>query len=84
MIKFIEKKNCIKAYINNQEIGICEYFEEDNNWNIIHTKVNENYQGQGIAKKLVENVIVRANENNKKVTATCSYANKLLNEKNKK
>ena len=83
MIKFIEETNSIKAYINEQEIGVCEYIEKDNNWNIIHTKVNENYQGKGIAKKLVEKVITKANENNKKVTATCSYAKRILDNKNK-
>lgn len=83
MIKFIEEKNSIKAYINDQEIGVCEYIEEYNNLNIIHTKVNENYQGQGIAKKLVKKVITKANKDNKKLTATCSYAKKILDNKNK-
>jgi len=36
------------------------------------------YQGQGIAKKLVENVIQNAKRLNKKIEATCSYAQKLI------
>ena len=51
-------------------------------WNITHTEVNEKHQGQGIAKKLVENVMENAKRLNKSIEATCSYAKKVI-EKNK-
>ena len=40
------------------------------------------YQGQGIAEKLVENVMENAKRLNKSIEATCSYAKKVI-EKNK-
>lgn len=79
MIEYKEENNKIVAYDNNEIIGHCEYKNINDTWNIIHTKVNSNYQGQGIAKKLVEQVITKANKNNIKVTADCSYAKKILN-----
>ena len=41
---------------------------------IVHTIVDESLKGQGIAKKLVEDVIEYAKENSFKIKATCSYA----------
>lgn len=73
----IEKKRAV-AYDDNKEIGECDFIEENDVWNIIHTGVNSKYQGQGIARKLVECVIKNAKENNKKIIAECSYARKIL------
>ena len=56
-IKFIIDKQKSIALDNDILIGECEYIVNDNTWNIIHTTVNSNYQGQGIAKKLVLNVL---------------------------
>ena len=78
MIKYIKNNNSIEAYINNELIGKCEYIEDNYSINIIHTHVNKKYQGQGIAKELVENVI---KSTNKKIIADCSYAKKILNNK---
>lgn len=72
------------TYANwDKVIGRCEFEETENVWNIIHTKVNESYQGQGIAKQLVLEVISNAKTQKKKVVADCSYAKKVL-EKEKK
>ena len=73
----IEKKRAV-AYDDNKEIGECDFIEENDVWNIIHTGVNSKYQGQGIARKLVECVIKNAKENNKKIIVECSYARKIL------
>lgn len=73
----IEKERAV-AYDDNKEIGECDFIEENDVWNIIHTGVNSKYQGQGIARKLVECVIKNAKENNKKIIAECSYARKIL------
>ena len=51
-----------------------------NIWNIVHTVVNSKYQGQGIARKLVNCVIENALKENKEVIADCSYAKKVLDE----
>lgn len=73
----IENKRAA-AYDNDVEIGECDFIENNGTWNIIHTGVNSKYQGQGIARKLVECVIKNAKEYNKKIIAECSYARKIL------
>lgn len=82
-IKFDENNNKSIAYDKNIQVGECYFIEIENTWNIIHTEVNNSYQGQGIAKKLVLNIIVNAEKHNKKIIADCSYANKVLEKINK-
>ena len=80
MIKIIFEKNQNKsiAYDNNNKIGECDYIEEDDCWNIIHTEVDNSYQRQGIARKLVENILENAKIYNKKIIADCSYAKRVI------
>ena len=55
---------------------------DDNTLIIDHTFVDDSLRGQGIAAKLMLEVIKYAKENNKNIKATCSYALKWF-EKNK-
>lgn len=77
-IKFEKENNKSVAYDNNIEIGECVFVEEREYWNIVHTEVSPLYQGQGIARKLVESVIENARIYDKKLMADCSYAKKIL------
>ena len=83
MIKIIFKENKSVAYDDDKQIGECDFIEEEDTWNIIHTEVNDAYQGQGIARKLVECIIENANKRNKKLVAECSYAKIVLERQNK-
>ena len=71
-----EKKSV--ALDDNIEIGECTFEESENTWNIVHTGVGVNYQGQGIARKLVDCVIENAKKNNKSVIASCNYEKRVL------
>lgn len=75
-IKFEQDRTV--AYDNNTKVGECDFIENQDTWNITHTEVDNNYQGQGIARKLVETVIENAKNSNKKLIATCSYAKKVI------
>ena len=77
-IKFDEEKKQSVAYDNNIKIGECNYIESERCWNIIHTEVSNLYQGQGIARRLVENIIENAQKYNKNLIAECSYAKKVI------
>lgn len=77
-IKFEKKNNKIVAYDNNIKVGECVFIETGEYWNIIHTQVNNLYQGQGIARQLIKAVIENAKIYNKKIKADCSYAKKIL------
>ena len=77
-IKFDENNNKSVAYDNEIEIGVCEFIEQEDSWNIVHTEVSKLYQGQGIARRLVECVLENAKKYNINVIADCSYAKKLI------
>ena len=64
--------------LDENKVGECDFEKIDDIWNITHTEVDSDYQGQGIARKLVENVIENSQKYNKKITATCSYARKII------
>ena len=77
-IKFLKEENRAVIYDENVEIGECNFIENENTWNIVHTGVDSKYQGQGLARKLVECVIENAKIYNKKLIADCSYARKVI------
>lgn len=81
-IKFEKEKNRAVVLEQMLVVGKCEYIVLADKWNIIHTEVNPNYQGKGIARKLVECVIKNAKIDNKKVVADCSYAKKIIGKNN--
>ena len=51
-------------------------------FNIDHTYVDESLRGKGIASKLVEMAVQEIKKRNGKVKATCSYAQKWLENNN--
>ncbi len=77
-IKFLKDENKAVVYDNKNIIGECQFVVNKNTWNIIHTQVNKEYQGQKIARNLVNCVIEKAKENNKLIVAECSYAKKII------
>ena len=78
MIKINFEEDKSVAYDDNKQVGECDFIEKEDTWNIVHTEVDDAYQGQGIARKLVECVIENAKKYNKKLIADCSYAKIVL------
>ena len=74
-------KNRAEAYIYDKMVGVCEYTIDGDTWNIVHTSVDKEYQGQGIARALVEFVMKDALGQGIHLVATCSYAKKILENK---
>lgn len=68
------------AYDGDKLIGECDYQESESGWSIYHTEVDPAYGGKGIAKRLVYSVLEAADRKAVKVTATCSYAIKIMGE----
>ena len=77
-IKFEKENNRAVAYDNKTTIGESVFIEDGEYWNIVHTEVSSLYQGQGIARKLVECIIENAKKENIRLIAECSYAKKVL------
>lgn len=78
MITIIFENNKSIAYDNEKKVGECVFVENNDTWNIVHTEVSNLYQGQGIARKLVECIIDNSKKANKKLIADCSYAKKVI------
>ena len=66
------------AYIDEKQIGECEFIEDDGVWTITHTGVRPEFGGRGIAGLLVEKVIDEARKRQKKIRPLCSYAAKKM------
>ena len=81
MIEIKFENNMAVAYNEDKKIGECIFLDLGEQWNITHTQVDSLYQGQGIARKLVDCVIENANIYNIKVVADCSYAKKVIERK---
>ena len=77
-IKFEKEINKAVAYDSNTKIGECAFIEEGKYWNIFHTEVSDLYKGQGIAKRLVEEIIKNEKKYNKELVADCSYAKRII------
>ena len=67
-----------EAIIDDEIIGFCEYEIENDKWAITHTVVDEKFNGQGIAKKLVLKIVDEARKSGVKLIPICSYAKRLI------
>ena len=77
----MDAENCRSIALDGDNIiGECQYDVTENVWNIYHTGVKPEYNGKGIAKRLVYKVIEEAERNAACIDATCSYAIKILEE----
>ena len=47
-------------------------------WVITHTEVDPAYGGQGIARRLIEEIVAEARRAGKKIVPLCSYADKMM------
>ncbi len=75
-----EAANRSAAYDGEKQIGECEYSETPDGWVIYHTGVAPQYEGKGIARRLVYKVTEAAEKKGVPVDATCSYAKRVLEE----
>lgn len=69
----LDDNNSIVAEIDFPKTGVNEI-------TITHTFVDSSLRGQGIAKKLVEEVISIARKEKYNIRATCSYAMRYFND----
>lgn len=64
---------------NGEQLGLMAYrWICEDQFNIVHTEVSPEHQGQGLAKKLLNAAVDYARSENKKIRATCSYAKAVL------
>ena len=66
------------AYDGEKRISVAEIEDEGARWVITHTEVDPAYGGQGIARRLIEEVIAAARRDGAKIVPLCSYAAKMM------
>lgn len=66
------------AYDKEKLIGVAEIEDTHGCWVITHTEVDPAYGGQGIARRLIEEVVAEARRAGKKIVPLCSYADKMM------
>lgn len=66
------------AYDGEKRIGVAEIEDEGGRWVITHTEVDPAYGGQGIARRLIEEIIAAARRDGAKIVPLCSYADKMM------
>ncbi len=79
-VRFDEAECGSRAFDGEKEIGECTYIASPEGWVICHTGVRPEYTGKGIAKRLVYAVLQAAEQRKVPISATCSYAVKVLKE----
>ena len=78
-IVFEESERQAVAYDGDKMIGECQYSPAGTDvWIVSHTGVRPEYNGRGIARRLVEKVIEAARERGVRITPQCSYARNLM------
>ena len=74
-----EAEHCRSAaYDGEKLIGVAEFTPQDGRWSITHTEVDPAYGGQGIARRLIEELIEAARRDGAKIVPVCSYAEKMM------
>ncbi len=81
-MNFIHEDNRIYLKDDNNHMTAVVTFPkvQDHVVNVDHTYVDSSLRGQGIAGKLMEELIAHLQENNLKVKLSCSYAVKWFQE----
>jgi len=68
-------KGAFKAMDGENQAGIMTYvWAGEKKFIIDHTKVNPDFSGQGVGKRMVMKAVEFARENNLKVTPLCPFA----------
>ena len=69
----------VAAGISGQKlVGVAEIEDTHGCWVITHTEVDPAYGGQGIARRLIEEIVAEARRAGKKIVPLCSYADKIM------
>ena len=69
------------AYDGETRVGVAEIEDTHGCWVITHTEVDPAYGGQGIARRLIEEIIAEARHTGKKIVPVCSYAEKMMRDR---
>lgn len=71
--KINKKEKQVQVFDKENKIGFIDIVEKENLIDAPRTEVDKEYGGQGIAGKLVDELVQYARDENKKIIPTCPY-----------
>lgn len=76
MVEVVFEKECHRsaAYDGTENIGEGIFTPSEKIWTIDSIRVDEKHSGQGIARKLVDEIVGEARREGVKITPICPYA----------
>lgn len=77
-VVFEESEQRSAAYKGGEQIGECEYSASGGVWTITHTGVRPAFEGQGIARRLLDCVVDAARARGCRIVPLCSYAQRVM------
>ena len=72
------EENNLNLFENESLIGYINYKIKDNTLIVISTHVSPSFQGQGLARKLMDEIYSFSKKNNLEIDSICSYGIKYL------
>ncbi len=78
-MEFTHKDNKISVLENAEELAFLSYTPNGDVLTVDHTEVSSKLEGQGIGKKLVEQIVEYARSENKKIDPKCPFADSVIN-----
>ena len=66
-------KGQFEIVVDGKVAGLTQYQRRDGKAHFVHTEVGDEYEGQGLASKLVRGALDAAREWNEPIVAECSY-----------
>lgn len=76
-----EKFGEFSARYEEQSAGVLQYeWKDENTFDIVHTEVDDTFEGKGIGTDLVKSAVEFARKEGKKIEASCPFAKSVLEE----
>lgn len=75
---FKHENNKFTAYDESEELGFLNYLPDGDVLTVEHTEVYSQAEGQGLGKKLVEQVVEYARNEGKRIDPQCPFAQAVI------
>ncbi|RNF39124.1 GNAT family N-acetyltransferase [Planococcus salinus] len=77
-MEFTHENNQITATENSEELGFITYVPNGNVLTVAHTEVSPQAEGRGLGKKLVQQIVQYARDEDKTIVAQCAFASSVI------